>query len=101
MMHLRIPMLIKYLTCNCNKILKARSGRPPPMGEINLHHRWPNNEVGPLPDPMKRNLFFERKQFLGITEGFLRKMNVNIRLKIVFANLKNQIKDFSIKEMQC
>ena len=57
-MHLRIPMIRKNFCkfeemFNCQNFLKARSGRPPPMGEINLHHRWPNNEVGPLPDPVK------------------------------------------------
>ena len=49
--------LLDWRKCLIADFLKAKSGRPPSMGEINLNHRWPNNKVGPLPDPMKRKLF--------------------------------------------
>ena len=58
---------------NCQNFLKAKSGRPPSMGEINLNHRWPNNKVGPLPDPVKRKLF--ENDFSILNWDFLDKRN--------------------------
>ena len=58
---------------NCQNFLKAKSGSPPLMGEINLNHQWPNNKVAPFPDPVKRKLF--KNNFLILNWDFLDKRN--------------------------